>query len=64
MELPCKKCTAKMLKSVAGVSWRAHPSCLILLYRGLYIGPGIWVGLFHEYGKNTYAGFRKGSVPV
>jgi hypothetical protein len=26
------------------------------------ISPGIWLGLFYKYGKNTYAGFGKGSV--
>jgi hypothetical protein len=36
-----------LLKSVAGVSWGAHPSCLILLYRGL-------IGLVLEYGSVCY----------
>jgi hypothetical protein len=50
-------------KSVAGVSWEAHPSCLILWCIGDSIGPGIWLGLFYEYGKDKYAGFGKSSVP-
>jgi hypothetical protein len=37
-----------LLKSVAGVSWRAHPSCLILLYRGL-------IGSVLEYGSVCFA---------
>jgi hypothetical protein len=28
-----------------------------------WIGPEILHGLFYEYGKDTYAGFGKGSVP-
>jgi hypothetical protein len=51
----------KLLKSAAGVSWGAHPSCLILLNN--WIGLEKWLGLFYEYGKDTHAGFGKGSVP-
>jgi hypothetical protein len=28
-----------------------------------WIGPGIWLDLFNEYGKYTYAGLGMGSVP-
>jgi hypothetical protein len=38
-----------LLKSLAGVSWGAHPSCMLLLYRGL-IGPVL------ENGSVCYAG--------
>jgi hypothetical protein len=41
---------------VAGVSWGAHLSCLILQYRGLI---GSVLGLFYEYGKHTHAEFGK-----
>jgi hypothetical protein len=37
-----------LLKSVAGVSWGAHPSCMLLLYRGL-------IGSVLEYGSVCYA---------
>jgi hypothetical protein len=37
-----------LLKSVAGFSWGANPSCLILLYRGL-------IGLVLEYGSVCFA---------
>jgi hypothetical protein len=52
-----------LLKLAAGVSWGARPSCLILLYRGL-IGSVLEYGLFYEYGKDAYAEFGKGSVPI
>jgi hypothetical protein len=41
-----------LLKSVAGVSWGAHPFCMLLLYRGL-------IGSVLEYGSVCYAGMAK-----
>jgi hypothetical protein len=29
-----------------------------------WICPEIWLGLFYEYGKDTYAGFVMGSVSI
>jgi hypothetical protein len=52
------------LRWSCSVKYLGSASCLILLYGGIHwIGPGIWLGLFYEYGKGTYAGFGKGSVP-
>jgi hypothetical protein len=41
-----------LLKSVVGVSWAAHPSCLILLYRGL-------IGSVLEYGSVFFTNIAK-----
>jgi hypothetical protein len=41
-----------LLKSVAGVLWGAHSSCMLLLYRGL-------IGFVLEYGSVCYAGMAK-----
>jgi hypothetical protein len=41
-----------LLKSVAGMSWGAHPSCMLLLYRGL-------IGSVLEYGSVCYAGMAR-----
>jgi hypothetical protein len=41
-----------LLKSVAGVSWGAHLSCLILLYRGL-------IGSVLEYGSVCFTNMVK-----
>jgi hypothetical protein len=38
-----------LLKSVAGVSWGAHPSCMLLQYRGL-------IGSVLEYGSVCFTG--------
>jgi ribonuclease HI len=43
-----------LLKSVACVSWGSHPSCLILLYRGL-------IGSVLEYGSVCFS--NMGSIP-
>jgi hypothetical protein len=45
-----RRCLQKMnlLKSVTHVSWGAHPSCMLLLYRGL-------IGSVLEYGSVCYA---------
>jgi hypothetical protein len=32
------------------------------VYRAHWIRPGVWLGLFYEYGKDTHAGFIKGSI--
>jgi hypothetical protein len=40
------------LKSVAGLSWGAHPSCLILLYRGLIVS-------VLEYGSVCFTNMAK-----
>jgi hypothetical protein len=41
-----------LLKSGAGVSWGAHPSCLILLYRGLF-------GLVLKYGSVRFTNMAR-----
>jgi hypothetical protein len=41
-----------LLKSVAGVSCGAHPSCMLLIYRGL-------IGSVLEYGSVCFAGLAK-----
>jgi hypothetical protein len=41
-----------LLKSVAGVLWGAHPSCLILLYKEL-------IGLVLEYGSVCFMNMAK-----
>jgi hypothetical protein len=47
----CSEDVYKELR-VAGVSWEAHPSCMLLLYRGL-------IGSFLEYGSVCYAGMAR-----
>jgi hypothetical protein len=44
-----------LLKSVAGVSSGEHPSCMLLLYRGL-------IGSVLEYGSVCYAGMARTHV--
>jgi hypothetical protein len=51
VELPCLQ-RVNLLKSVADVSWGAHPSCLILLYTGL-------IRLVLEYGSVCFKNMAK-----
>jgi hypothetical protein len=59
MELPCE------LVEIGGRCFLGRASILFdTAVEGTHwIGPGIWLGLFYEYGKDTYAGFGKGSLP-
>jgi hypothetical protein len=69
VELPCKICTAKMspkskLIEIGGRCFLGSASILFdtAVYETHWIGPGIWLSWFYEYGKDTYAGAGKGSV--
>jgi hypothetical protein len=70
MELPCKICTAKMppknkFIEIGGRCFLRSASVLFdTTVKGTHwIGPGIWLCLFYEYGKDTHAGFGKDSIP-
>jgi ribonuclease HI len=49
-----KRCLQRLnlIRSIAGVSWGAHPSCMLILYKGL-------VGSVLEYGSICYSGMSK-----
>jgi hypothetical protein len=60
-----RRCLERVnLKSVAGVSWGSESVLFDTAVWGTHwIRPEIWLGLFYEYGKDTHAGFGKGSIP-
>jgi hypothetical protein len=66
MELPCEICTAKMPPKgeIVEIGGRCFLGSILFdtAVQGTHwIGPGIWLGLFYEYGIDTYAGFGKGT---
>jgi hypothetical protein len=70
MELPCEICATKMPRKgeLAEIGSRCFLGSASILFdtsvwETHWIGPGIWLGLFYEYGRDTYSGFRKGLVP-
>jgi hypothetical protein len=71
MELPCEICVAKIppkgeLFEIVGIRCFLGSEFILFdtaVYGTHWIGYGIWLDLFSEYGKDTYAGFGKGSVP-
>jgi hypothetical protein len=70
MELPYETCTEKMppkskLFAIGGRCFLGSASILFdtAILGTHWIGPGIWLSLFYEYGKDTHAGAGKGSVP-
>jgi hypothetical protein len=53
------------LVEIGGMCFLGSASILFdtAVYGTHWIGPGIWLGLFYEYGKDSFAGFGKGWVP-